>query len=111
MAALHLSNHELARKAIEERRLNHRSAMLPMESSGIIRGMLRVHNVTDAISMLNDELSLPFEVSLFQKDRIKTLICELSFCLEKSGLNSHFKQSNKKTFFVSSLNPMRRELL
>jgi len=54
VAALHLSNHELARKAIEERRLNHRSAMLPMESSGIIRGMLRVHNVTDAISMLND---------------------------------------------------------
>ena len=64
VAALHLSNNELARKAIEERRLNHRSAMLPMESSAIIRGLLRVHNVTDAINILEDELSLPLQVSL-----------------------------------------------
>ena len=64
VAALHLSNNDLARKAIEERRLNHRSAMLPMESSAIIRGLLRVHNVTDAIAILEDELSLPLQVSL-----------------------------------------------
>jgi len=59
VAALHMSNHELARKAIEVRRTEHRSSMLPMESSAIIRGMLRVHNTTDAINLLNDELSLP----------------------------------------------------
>lgn len=59
VAALHMSNHELARKAIEVRRTEHRAAMLPMESSAIIRGMLRVHNTTDAMNLLNDELSLP----------------------------------------------------
>lgn len=62
VAALHMSNHELARKAIKVRRTEHRNSMLPMESSAIIRGMLRVHNTTDAINLLNDELSLPLEV-------------------------------------------------
>jgi len=62
VAALHMSNHELARKAIKVRRTEHRSSMLPMESSAIIRGMLRVHNTTDAINLLNDELSLPLAV-------------------------------------------------
>ena len=38
--------------------------MLPMESAAIIRGLLRVHNATDALEMLNDELSLPLEVSV-----------------------------------------------
>lgn len=59
VAALHMSNHELARTAIERRRTEHRSSMLPMESAAIIRGMLRVHNVTDALILLDDELSLP----------------------------------------------------
>lgn len=75
VAALHLSNHELARKAIDERRLNHRSTMLPMESAGIIRGLLRVHNDTDALSILDDELSLPLEGTPLDspesKDRLK----------------------------------------
>jgi len=59
VAALHMSNHELARKAIKVRRTEHRSSMLPLESSAIIRGLLRVHNTTDALSLLDDELSLP----------------------------------------------------
>jgi len=75
VAALHMSNHELARKAIEVRRTEHRASMLPMESSAIIRGMLRVHNTTDAIDLLNDELSLPLAGtpldSPSNQDRIK----------------------------------------
>ena len=63
VAALHMSNHELARKAIDARRIQHKSSMLPLESAAIIRGLLRVHNVTDALYVLDTELSLPDEVS------------------------------------------------
>ena len=62
VAALHMNNHELARKAIDVRQIEHRKAMLPLESAAIIRGLLRVHNVTDALAILEDELSLPLMV-------------------------------------------------
>ena len=62
VAALHLGHQEVARKAIEVRRRDHRSGMLPMESAAIIRGLLRNHNVTDALEMLQDELSIPIPV-------------------------------------------------
>ncbi len=62
VAALHMSEHDSARRAIDVRRTEHRDSMLPMESAAIIRGLLRVHNVTDAISILDDELKLPDEV-------------------------------------------------
>lgn len=57
------SSDAIAKASIETRKKYHRSTMLPMESSAIIRGLLRIHNVTDAISILDDELSLPPEVS------------------------------------------------
>jgi hypothetical protein len=63
VAALHMDNHELARTAIDVRRREYRSSMLPMESAAIIRGLLRVQNVTDALEVLDDELSLPLPVS------------------------------------------------
>jgi GTP-binding protein len=59
VAALHLNNHDLARRAIDERQREHRLSMLPMESAALIRGLLRVHNVTDALRILDDELALP----------------------------------------------------
>jgi hypothetical protein len=62
VAALHMSEHESARRAIEVRKLEYQSSMLPMESAAIIRGLLRVHNVTDAINILEEELPLPPEV-------------------------------------------------
>jgi hypothetical protein len=62
VAALHFGNHVVAHRAIEIRRIEYRSSMLPMESAAIIRGLLRVHNATDALAMLHDELSLPLEV-------------------------------------------------
>jgi hypothetical protein len=37
--------------------------MMPMESAAIIRGLLRVQNTTDALEILDDELSLPLDVS------------------------------------------------
>jgi hypothetical protein len=63
VAALHFGNDEVARRSIDIRRLEYRSSMLPMESAAIIRGLLRMQNATDAIEVLNDELSLPLEVS------------------------------------------------
>jgi hypothetical protein len=62
VAAMHMDNHELARKALERRRIDFRPSMRPMESAAIIRGLLRMHNVTDALEVLNDELCLPLEV-------------------------------------------------
>ena len=59
VAALHMDNHRLARRAMDERRLHHQSSIMPMESAALVRGLLRVHNVTDAISLLEDELALP----------------------------------------------------
>lgn len=63
VAALHWDNHDVARRAIEIRRLEYRASMRPMESAAIVRGLLRVHNVTDALDMIADELSLPLEGS------------------------------------------------
>jgi hypothetical protein len=62
VAALHFGNNKVARRAIDIRRLEYRPSMLPMESAAIIRGLLRVHNATDALEILFDELSLPLEV-------------------------------------------------
>lgn len=67
VAALHFGNNPIARRSIDIRRLEYRPSMLPMESAAIIRGLLRVHNVTDALEILFDELSLPLEVSLTKR--------------------------------------------
>jgi len=64
VAALHVNNHELARKAITVRRVEYPATMMPMESAAIIRGLLRVHNVTDALTILDDELALPLSTGL-----------------------------------------------
>jgi len=68
VAALHAENHIVARRAIEIRRLEYRASMRPMESAAIIRGYLRVHNVTDALDMIADELSLPMDGTDLETD-------------------------------------------
>jgi hypothetical protein len=67
VAALRWENHSVAKRAIEIRHLEYRASMQPMESAAIIRGLLRIHNVTDALDLIADELSLPLAVS-FQTD-------------------------------------------
>ena len=76
VAALHLSNHDLARKAIQARREEHAASMLPMESAAIIRGLLRVHNVTDALELLEEELALPDEKAILQSQEPSASIFE-----------------------------------
>lgn len=64
VAALHMANNDITNEAIQLRRTEYRSSMLPMESAAIVRGLLRNHNVTEALNVLHDELHLPLEVSL-----------------------------------------------
>jgi hypothetical protein len=77
VAALRWENHVVARRAVDVRRLEYRASMRPMESAAIIRGLLRTHNATDALEMLQDELSLPLEVCFFYMDDVRILFCFL----------------------------------
>ena len=67
VAALHMNEYDIAKKAIDERRLKHKLALIPMSSAAIIRGLLRVHNVADAMKILDDELPLPEPVRILHK--------------------------------------------
>jgi GTP-binding protein len=68
VAALHMNNHKLARIAIDVRRQEYSSSMLPLESAAVIRGLLRVHNVTDAMTLLEDELGVDHLMSQEYKE-------------------------------------------
>jgi len=68
VAALRWENHGVAKRAIEIRRQEYRASMRPMESAAIIRGLLRVHNVTDALGMIADELALPMDGTDLETD-------------------------------------------
>lgn len=61
VASLHVNNHDIAERCITERRISHRSSMLPLESAAIVRGLLRCHYIKEAWEVLEDELSLPLE--------------------------------------------------
>ena len=71
VAALHMQSHSIASPAIEYRSTNFRESMLPMESAAIVRNLLRVHNVTRAWEILEDELSLPSTDADLSSSRIK----------------------------------------
>ena len=64
VASLHLQKYDIAEECIIERRISHRSSMLPLESSAIVRGLLRCHHTDEAWEVLEDELSLPLEGSV-----------------------------------------------
>jgi len=76
VASLHMNNHNIAERCIIERRISHRSSMLPMESAAIVRGLLRCHYIAEAWEVLEDELSLPvdgwveFDPAAFADDEI-----------------------------------------
>jgi len=89
VAALHMQEHNLARRAMDERHTNHRIGMLPMESAAIIRGLLRVHNVTDALEVLEDELSLPLQGTPMDNDENKARITHRALSLA-SIASRHF---------------------
>lgn len=112
VAALHMSNHDLARRAIDARRESHRESMLPLESSAIIRGLLRVHNVTDALFILEDELSLPEagEVldDLANQDRIKHRALALASIASRHFYEGEPSMAVKACRMLAKLGPIVR---
>ena len=75
VAALHLNEQQVARRALLRRRQDYSSSVLPMESAAIIRGLLRVHNVTDALQVLDEELALPsLDTTDLMSDENKELV-------------------------------------
>lgn len=76
VASLHMNNYDIAEKCIVERRTSHRSSMLPMESSAIVRGLLRMHHIDEAWAVLEDELHLPpdgwveFDPGAFEEEEL-----------------------------------------
>ena len=58
VAALHLGQNNVAARAMRERQTNHAETIVPFESAALVRGLLRVHNVTEAWQIVDNELSL-----------------------------------------------------
>jgi pentatricopeptide repeat protein len=61
VAALHMNEVEIARRAIETRHVYERPSMQPYESAAIVRGLMRTGNVEEAWEVLDDELRLPMD--------------------------------------------------
>lgn len=113
VAALHMSNNSLARKAMEVRRTVHRSSMLPLESAAIIRGLLRMHNMTDAYEILDDELSLPLQgtdyKSLENKERIKQRALSIGSIASRTFFEGDAIMGVRACRMMAEMGPIVRE--
>lgn len=113
VAALHMDNQGLAKKAIDERRLKHGASMLPMESAALIRGLLRVHDVEFAIKILNDELPIPSDDTPLTDTANKELVKQRALSLA-SIASRHFFEGEpsmaiKACALLAELGPIVRE--
>ena len=59
VAALHMNQMSVATKAMHERVAAHADTIVPFESAALVRGLLRVHNVTAAWDIVGSELAIP----------------------------------------------------
>lgn len=113
VAAMHMNNNDLARKAIEVRRSVHRSSMLPLESSAIIRGLLRMHRYTDAIKVLDDELILPTDGTPpdepESQEVIKHRALSIASIASRSFFEDHPYMGVKAMRWLATLGPVVRE--
>jgi len=118
VAALHLSKEgaatdEIASRAIELRRTEYRSSMLPMESAAIIRGLLRIHNVTDAMNILHDELSFPMDGTPFDspenQDRIRHRAYSLASVVSRHFYEMEPMPALKACNMLKEMGPLVRE--
>jgi GTP-binding protein len=58
VAALHMNQNTVAVRAMQERTKEHADTIIPYESAALVRGLLRVHNVTAAWDIIHNELAL-----------------------------------------------------
>lgn len=119
VASLHMQNHEIARKALDVRHADYRANMMPMESAAIIRGLLRVHNVTDALEVLEDELSLPLPgtmelgsplVEQQIQDRLKYRARSLASLASREFFEAEPLQAVRACQKLAELGPIVREV-
>lgn len=101
VAALRLKQHDVATQVIAQRTnlsAGNYNSIIPMESAAIIRGLLRLSNVTDALQMLDEELSIPTEATqdIFYKERIKHRALSLA-----SIASRHFFQKEPLTALMA----------
>ncbi|KAG7343928.1 GTP-binding protein engB [Nitzschia inconspicua] len=113
VAALRWENHVVARRAIDIRRLEYRASMMPMESSAIIRGLLRTHNDTDALEILQDELALPLEGtaldSLENQSKIKHRARSLCSIASRHFFESEPKMAVLALQMMTEVGPIARQ--
>jgi ribosome biogenesis GTP-binding protein YsxC/EngB len=112
VAALHMANNDITNEAIQLRRTEYRSSMLPMESAAIVRGLLRNHNVTEALNVLHDELHLPLEGTPLDSPENKDLLKYRARAIA-SIASRHFFENEpvmaiKSCKLLSELGPMVR---
>jgi len=113
VAALHMKEHDIARKSLDSRDANSMSNIRPMESSAIIRGLLRVHNVTDALSVLDTELALPENRTNLKSEENQEIIKQRALSLG-SIASRHFFETEpllavKACEMMAELGPVARE--
>jgi len=81
VAALHMNQHSIARKAIQNRRVHERPSMQPHESAAIVRGLFRLHKVEEGWQILEDELRLPMPGMQLSNTASKELLKHRAYAL------------------------------
>jgi len=118
VAALHMNNHRIARTAMDERLEYHHDSILPPESAALIRGLLRVNNVTEAMDVLTDELPLPAtleweDTNELVRERHQSLLIHRASALCSITLKHFFdakpSQAVEACQYLALVGPMARE--
>lgn len=64
VAAFHMDEVDVAKRAIETRKVTERSSMRAHESAAIVRGLMRTGHVEEGWEVLEDELRLPISIAV-----------------------------------------------
>jgi len=91
VAALHMNQHDIARKVIKNRRVHERPSMQPHESAAIIRGLFRLHKVEEGWHILEDELRLPMPGMQLSNTASKELLKHRAYTLTNIA-SRHFHE-------------------
>jgi hypothetical protein len=91
VAALHMNQHDIARKAIKNRRVHERPSMQPHESAAIVRGLFRLHKVEEGWHILEDELRLPMPGMQLSNTASKELLKHRAYALTNIA-SRHFHE-------------------
>uniref|UniRef100_A0A7S4S1U5 Uncharacterized protein n=1 Tax=Ditylum brightwellii TaxID=49249 RepID=A0A7S4S1U5_9STRA len=105
VAALRLEDYDSAQKAIKMRKERFSSSMMPFESSGIVRGLLRLHKITEAFELLEDELY----VEEGNKDRLKSRALSLASIVSRHFFENEPEIALKACKMLAEMGPVVKE--